>query len=206
MSIIGFIAKDKETTEKLTDNQKEALSMTEVITDMSEDDQTELIKIFLRLNRVPSKMKHLHQLLEKCKDDDDEDSIMNLISETLDTTNEAMTIQAESITDLLRFIVKKEEEKTTKVYMFDPNQIVSIPPGADVRVEHHSSVDHPAHYGSGPYETINVIEAWGLGFNLGNAVKYISRAGKKDPQKTVEDLEKAVWYINREISNLKEED
>ena len=45
-----------------------------------------------------------------------------------------------------------------------------------------------------------VIEAWGLGFNLGNALKYISRAGRKDPEKTEEDLQKAIWYINRELS------
>lgn len=60
-------------------------------------------------------------------------------------------------------------------------------------------VDHPTHYGGEDnlYEAIKVIEAWGLGFNLGNAVKYISRAGKK--QDTLEDLEKAAWYISREI-------
>lgn len=66
------------------------------------------------------------------------------------------------------------------------------------------SVNHPVHYG-GPdnlYEAIKVIEAWGLGFCLGNVVKYISRAGKKDPAKTKEDLEKARWYLDREISRL----
>jgi hypothetical protein len=65
------------------------------------------------------------------------------------------------------------------------------------------AVNHPAHYGGddNPYETIKVIEAWGLGFNLGNTVKYISRAGKKDD--VVQDLEKARWYLDREISNLK---
>ena len=51
-------------------------------------------------------------------------------------------------------------------------------------------------------ETIEAIEAWGLGFCLGNAVKYISRAGKKDPTKTVEDLNKAIWYIQRRIYEL----
>lgn len=66
-------------------------------------------------------------------------------------------------------------------------------------------VNHPAHYGGedDPYEAIKVIEAWGLGFCLGNAVMYISRAGKKDPAKIVEDLEKARWYLDREIANLK---
>ena len=65
-------------------------------------------------------------------------------------------------------------------------------------------VDHPAHYGGelNPYEAIKVIEAWELGFCLGNAVKYISRAGKKDPEKTIEDLKKARWYVDREIERL----
>ncbi len=66
-------------------------------------------------------------------------------------------------------------------------------------------VDHPNHYGGedNPYEAIKVIEAWGLGFNLGNSVKYISRAGKK--LDILEDLQKASWYINREINKLKNE-
>lgn len=66
------------------------------------------------------------------------------------------------------------------------------------------SVNHPAHYGGedNTYEAIKVIEAWGLGFCLGNAVKYISRAGKKDPEREIEDLQKAAWYLNREIMRL----
>ncbi len=62
------------------------------------------------------------------------------------------------------------------------------------------AVDHPAHYGGAgnPYEAIKVIEAWGLGFCLGNTVKYIARAGKKDA--TLQDLKKARWYLDREIS------
>lgn len=60
-------------------------------------------------------------------------------------------------------------------------------------------VDHPPHYGGGdnPYETIKVIEAWGLDFHLGNTVKYMSRAGKKGDRLT--DLEKAAWYLARAI-------
>lgn len=66
------------------------------------------------------------------------------------------------------------------------------------------SVNHPGHYGGGdnPYEVIKVIRAWGLGFNMGNAVKYIARAGKKDPAKHIEDLEKAVFYLQDEIRFL----
>jgi hypothetical protein len=65
-------------------------------------------------------------------------------------------------------------------------------------------VNHPQHYGGkdNPYEAIKVIEAWDLGFCLGNTIKYISRAGKKDD--TIQELEKALWYLKREIKNLKD--
>lgn len=67
------------------------------------------------------------------------------------------------------------------------------------------TVNHPPHYGGAdnPYEAIKVIEAWGLGFCLGNAVKYISRAGKKGD--VIEDLKKALWYLDREIENLEKD-
>lgn len=66
------------------------------------------------------------------------------------------------------------------------------------------AVNHPSHYGGDTtYETVKVIAAWGLGFLLGNAVKYISRAGKKDPTKLVEDLEKARWYLDKAIERAK---
>lgn len=64
-------------------------------------------------------------------------------------------------------------------------------------------VNHPSHYTDGKIEVIEFIEDENLSFHRGNAVKYICRAGKKDPQKEIEDLQKAIWYINREIKNLK---
>jgi len=65
-------------------------------------------------------------------------------------------------------------------------------------------VNHPGHYGGkdNPYEAIKVIDAWNLGFALGNTVKYISRAGKKDPNKSLEDLKKAAWYLQHHIKQL----
>ncbi len=59
------------------------------------------------------------------------------------------------------------------------------------------NVNHPSHYNSGKFEVIDFIDDQGLNFELGNAVKYISRAGKKDDY--VQDLQKAIWYINRHI-------
>jgi hypothetical protein len=61
-------------------------------------------------------------------------------------------------------------------------------------------VNHPSHYNCGKIEVIEMIEDQSLDFHLGNAVKYIMRAGKKNPEKTVEDLEKAIWYIRRKIA------
>jgi hypothetical protein len=71
--------------------------------------------------------------------------------------------------------------------------------------EEKEMVNHPEHYQFGKnnvYEAIKVIEAWDLDFHLGNTVKYISRAGKKDPMKELEDLTKAKWYLERKIENI----
>ena len=66
-------------------------------------------------------------------------------------------------------------------------------------------VDHPSHYTDGKIEVIDFIEDKHLNYHRGNAVKYISRAGKKDPTNEVEDLQKAIWYLNLEIERLKKE-
>jgi ribosomal protein L32 len=78
----------------------------------------------------------------------------------------------------------------------DPKQTFEL-------IESTSKINHPNHYGGAdnPYEAIKVIEAWNVGFNLGNCLKYISRAGKKGDE--LEDLEKAKWYLEREINKLK---
>lgn len=61
-------------------------------------------------------------------------------------------------------------------------------------------VNHPPHYKAGGIETIDFIEAKNLGYNLGNVVKYVSRADLKGNK--LEDLQKAKWYLDRAISNL----
>jgi hypothetical protein len=64
------------------------------------------------------------------------------------------------------------------------------------------AVNHPSHYTDGKIEVIDFIEDKKLDYHLGNAIKYICRAGKKDPDKEIEDLQKSVWYINRKIERL----
>lgn len=73
---------------------------------------------------------------------------------------------------------------------------------AEAFLQAKDAVNHPSHYGGAdnPYEAIKVIDAWELNFNLGNATKYISRAGKKGAR--VEDLKKAAWYLQHEIETL----
>lgn len=72
------------------------------------------------------------------------------------------------------------------------SQIEMIEPQAD-------PVNHPPHYKAGGIETIDFIEAKKLNYNLGNVVKYLTRADLKGNRK--QDLEKALWYLNRELSN-----
>ena len=65
----------------------------------------------------------------------------------------------------------------------------------------HDEVNHPAHYTTAQIECIQVIEELGLNYNLGNALKYIWRSGRKND--AVLDLEKGRWYLDREIERLR---
>ena len=66
-------------------------------------------------------------------------------------------------------------------------------------IEEKEMVDHPSHYNQG-IETIEYIESWSMNFNTGNVIKYVTRAGYKDNQ--LEDLKKAMWYLDREIQRI----
>jgi hypothetical protein len=78
--------------------------------------------------------------------------------------------------------LRMQGSEPTQIEMFDP-------------------VDHPAHYKVGGIETIDFIEAKKLGYNIGNVIKYLTRADHKGNK--LEDLRKAQWYLTREISMLK---
>ena len=69
--------------------------------------------------------------------------------------------------------------------------------------EENNTVNHPKHYNKGQIEVIDFIEDQDLNFNRGNVLKYVSRAGMKGDE--LEDLEKALWYLKREIQRLKKE-
>jgi hypothetical protein len=75
----------------------------------------------------------------------------------------------------------------------------------DSNTQSYEYVNHPQHYGgeNNPYEVIKVIEALEMDFHLGNTFKYIARAGKKGTDKELQDLEKALWYLQRKIELVK---
>lgn len=64
------------------------------------------------------------------------------------------------------------------------------------------AVNHPSHYTFGSIEVIDVLDDWKLSYNRSCVIKYVARAGRKDPNKELEDLRKAQWYLNREIAKL----
>lgn len=98
----------------------------------------------------------------------------------------------------LALICEPVQEETEK------DKDVSVSEAVENNVAAPDPVNHPSHYTDGKIEVIDYIEDKKLGFCLGNAVKYISRAGKKDPTKEVEDLRKALWYVERRIKELEE--
>ena len=64
-----------------------------------------------------------------------------------------------------------------------------------------SEINHPDYYINFGFEAIDFIEAHSLNFNLGNVIKYITRAGRKDGEDTLTALRKALWYLEREIKH-----
>lgn len=101
------------------------------------------------------------------------------------------------------FIKKGERKKAKKAKK--PSKIIKAVKQMDLELKNLlvvkgiDKVNHPPHYRAGGIETIDFIEAKDLNYRLGNVVKYVSRAGRKLDSNPVEDLEKAAWYLNREI-------
>ena len=100
----------------------------------------------------------------------------------------------------------KDGKPTGKKAVFKPVAVAkSIHKKDDAKQEKKNDDIIPAYYGGedNAYEAIKVIDAWGLGFSLGNAIKYICRAGKKKDNSRVQDLTKARYYLEHEIKTEK---
>jgi len=129
--------------------------------------------------------------------------------ETSNTYNKSLKIMAE--------IAANKSQEMYKDYLrrTESNPYVGSDPFAGTKPKAVTAPDctakhsplRPSHYGgaNSTYEVFNVLEAWGLDkdFYLGNVIKYVARAGKKDKSKELEDLEKAEVYLKRRIAELK---
>ena len=116
--------------------------------------------------------------------------------------------EALGVTEAYVYVVQSKERKTVKrdaeayKQKWTPVQPLPTPEPLPITMLEPVTdpVNHPAHYKVGGIETIDFIEAKGLNYNMGNAVKYITRADHKGNRK--QDLEKAVWYLNRELGRV----
>jgi hypothetical protein len=101
----------------------------------------------------------------------------------------------EDVDQIGDYVVEQDPEEGTMltVDQYDVEEAISIKPTNNI-------IDHPNYYNKGKIEVIDFIEDQELGFNLGNAVKYISRAGKKNVETYIQDLKKAIWYLEREAN------
>lgn len=110
-----------------------------------------------------------------------------------------MTSVLESIVAILQ---SGTDDRVQRALQVLDTLIKSNPGGVPIH-----GVEHPSHYGGkdNPYEAIKVIDAWDLGFSLGNAVKYIARAGKKEGESDARDLGKAKWYLEHEIARRQQQ-
>lgn len=103
-------------------------------------------------------------------------------------------------------LIEKNDNMNTKIEegnKVNESDLKDTETSKEVKDDKNDPVNHPSHYTDTKIEVMDYIEDKGFNFALGNAVKYISRAGKKDKNKTIQDLEKAEWYLNREIKRLK---
>lgn len=104
-----------------------------------------------------------------------------------------------------KFEDKKTDESVVKIKLGDDPMCDAI---RDCTMKYmDDKINHPKHYCEGrKYEPWDVIKDWSLDYDLGCAVKYISRAGRKDESKKLEDLEKAKAYLQHEIENIRKEE
>ena len=100
----------------------------------------------------------------------------------------------------IAYLIKRSMAKQPKPTPWQPPEPLPVPQVITMEEPKADLVNHPAHYKTGGIETIDFIEAKELGYNLGNVVKYVTRADHKGNRK--QDLEKAAWYLSREISRL----
>lgn len=160
----------------------------------------ELSSLSDRVSNLDSKLAVTAKIVEAVKD---KACIVDTINGTISGYDYA--IMSDKINELESKLEKlnpvepikpcENMENPTSTY-YDNELKYFTTPGC-AKGEIHDSVNHPSHYTDGKYECIDFIEEYGMVTHIGNAIKYISRNGKKDTSKFAEDLNKAFWYLHR---------
>lgn len=132
------------------------------------------------VNQTQIKLRELEKRKAELTSNADEEAVNKLELETVKKSID------------LGMIILKVLEEHQKEFKKSKDDVIDI----------EDKVNHPSYYNVGNIEVIDYIQDKKLGFCLGNAIKYISRAGLKNKNTKVEDLTKAIWYIEREICNL----
>lgn len=104
-----------------------------------------------------------------------------------------------SVNTVYQVIYRRKKDQALTMSK-SPAVLLKYPSKSSSKAKVKDNVNHPSHYKVGGIETIDFIEAKSLNYNLGNVVKYLTRADHKGNK--LEDLKKAQWYLNREVSSL----
>jgi hypothetical protein len=145
-------------------------------------------------SEVAEKFKTTYQIAYMCKREMKPKKLVLQLSE-VEIANRLGISTAEYAKQKAKIL--KEPKMKAKPTLWQPPELLPVPP-ITMEEPQPDPVNHPAHYKVGGIETIDFIEAKGLTYHLGNAVKYISRADHKGNRK--QDLEKAKWYLERAIA------
>lgn len=142
------------------------------------------------VNQTQIKLRELEKRKAELTSNTDEEAVNKLELETVKKSID------------LGMIILKVLEEHQKEFKKSKDDVTDNINHQDNIVDIENKVNHPSYYNSGNIEVIDYIQDKNFGFCLGNAIKYISRAGLKNRDTKVEDLKKAIWYIEKEIESL----
>ena len=158
-----------------------------------------------RISNLVNSYTTKKQFVKKDSNNDAVDNVVTLISQAADFVEDIANFLTESNQDKKCNAKSSNDNcnnnKCTCYKYTEPNKNDYCKDFSPIDNDKDEYVNHPGHYQGHKFEAIDIIEDFELGFNLGNALKYLLRCNKKWNKE--EDLKKAIWYLNRELSSCK---
>lgn len=205
------------------DIDKQVWNWSENVLELIEEEKTVNTKIEEgnKVNESDLKDSEIYEKVEEKKEVENDNVKMKRIDYILNARDNIQAILDETVLDCdicpascencngnCEFHYKKylnEEIEVDKSKLKDSDVESTVEVTKNTKEENDDVVNHPSHYVDGNIEVMDFIEDKQLNFARGNVIKYVSRAGRKDPNKELEDLQKGFWYLNREIERLEKE-